>query len=116
MTVNIQQSEQPLQVNTSAIKIIYILYAIGYFTGGLTSLVGVIMAYMNKGGATELERAHYDYLIKLFWISVVLVLVACFTWVFVIGMVVFLAWFVWSLIKIIKGATRLGEGKAPNNR
>ncbi len=97
----------------TTIRIIYILFIVSYFTGGLAALVGVIMAYVNRSSANPFEKEHFNYLIKLFWISFVVMIVAALTWVFVIGMIIGIVWFIWSLIKIIKGMTRLGEGKLP---
>ncbi|MCU6664597.1 MAG: DUF4870 family protein [Silvania sp.] len=113
MSEQLQNPTIAAQSKVTTIRIIYILFIVSYFTGGLAALVGVIMAYVNRSSATAFEKEHLNYLIKLFWISFVLVIVALLTWVFVIGMIVGLAWFIWSLIKIIKGMTRLGEGKLP---
>lgn len=110
-----QLQSPPIAANTkvTTIRIIYILFIVSYFTGGLAALVGVIMAYVNRSDATAFEKEHLNYLIKLFWVSFVLIIVSLLTWVFVIGMIVGIAWFIWSLIKIIKGMTRLSEGKLP---
>ena len=116
MSEQTQPVDIRLHSQVSTIKILYILFVVGYFTGGLTSLIAVVMAYMNRGGSTDFERAHFDYLIKIFWISFVTMIVALITWVMLIGMVIALAWFVWSLIKIIKGVSRLGEGKMSTQR
>lgn len=112
-----EQAQNPAIAANSkvtTIRIIYILFIVSYFTGGLAALVGVIMAYINRSSATPFEKEHFSYLIKLFWISFVAMILAAVTWVFIIGMLIALVWFIWSLIKVIKGMTRLGEGKLPN--
>ncbi|AZT39745.1 hypothetical protein ELZ88_24830 (plasmid) [Salmonella enterica subsp. enterica serovar Karamoja] len=116
MSENSQSVTSNVNSNLSMIKIIYVLFCIGYFTGGLTSFVGVILAYMNRGNATEFEKSHFNYLIKLFWISFVAVVLSAITWVILIGIAIAFIWFVWSLIKIIKGVSRLGEGKLPTQK
>lgn len=113
MSEQLQNPTIPAQSKVSTIRIIYILFIASYFTGGLAALIGVVMAYVNRSSATPFEREHLNYIIKLFWISFVLVMVALLTWIFVIGMVVGIVWFIWSLIKIIKGMTRLSEGQLP---
>lgn len=113
MSEQLQNSQIANNSKVTTIRIIYILFIASYFTGGLAALVGVIMAYVNRSGANDFEKEHLNYLIKLFWISFVVVIVALLTWVFLVGMIVALAWFIWSLVKIIKGMTRLGEGKLP---
>jgi len=113
MSEQLQNSPITENSKVTTIRIIYILFIVSYFTGGLAALVGVIMAYVNCSSANPFEKEHFNYLIKLFWISFVVMIVAAITWVFVIGMIIGIAWFIWSLIKIIKGMTRLGEGKLP---
>ncbi|MCU6670120.1 hypothetical protein M8013_15355 [Enterobacteriaceae bacterium H4N4] len=113
MSEQLQNPAIAAQSKVTTIRIIYILFIVSYFTGGLAALVGVIMAYVNRSSATEFEKEHLNYLIKLFWISLVWVIAALLTWVFIIGMIAGIAWFIWSLIKVIKGMTRLGEGKLP---
>lgn len=51
------------------VKICYILYLIGLFTGGIFLLVGVILAYLNRDRASDwIIESHIDFLIRTFWI------------------------------------------------
>ena len=50
--------------------VVYALYLLGFITGGLTTLVGLVMAYVLKGGASERAFSHYVFLIRTFWIAI----------------------------------------------
>ena len=68
--------------------IVYGLYLGGLLTGGLTTLAGVIIAYIARGTAPEWAKSHYTFQIWTFWIG----LAACLA----LG-----AWFVMSALLAI---------------
>lgn len=52
----------------------YIIFILGIFTGGLLTLVGLIMAYVNKSNYKQIGSIYYTHLesiIKLFWIYII---------------------------------------------
>lgn len=49
--------------------VVYVLLMAGMLTSGITSLVGVILAYVRKPGAPPLEQSHYRFAITSFWIG-----------------------------------------------
>ncbi len=48
--------------------LIYFLLVLGFFTNGITTLVGLILAYIFAGDAAAEEKTHYTYQIRGFWI------------------------------------------------
>lgn len=56
--------------------VVYALYLVGLATGGLTSILGLILAYVSKDQAGPVSRTHYDFLIRTFWMTLALALVA----------------------------------------
>ena len=48
--------------------VVYVLYLIG-FAGGLTLLIGFIMAYVLKGNAGPIARSHFVFQIRTVWIG-----------------------------------------------
>ncbi len=102
----------------------YALYIAGFFTG-VTAFIGVVLAYMRRGGASPLVRSHLDWQIRIFW-HCVLAGIAVFVlhWL-VIGLgavtfglgLVFLVipwaigawWLVWTIWAIVKGLQRLSR-------
>jgi uncharacterized membrane protein len=55
---------------------VYALFLLGFFTGFVTTVIGLIMAYMLKGGAGPRAYSHYVFAIRTFWLSLVLGLIA----------------------------------------
>jgi uncharacterized membrane protein len=48
--------------------VIYALLLGGFVTGGLSALVGLILAYILREESTELQRNHYQFQIRTIWI------------------------------------------------
>jgi uncharacterized membrane protein len=48
--------------------IVYVLYLLSVFTGGLTAIIGLIMAYVLKPGAGPRAYSHYAFAIRTFWL------------------------------------------------
>ena len=92
-------------------KIIYGLYALGYFTGGLTWLAGVIYAYLERGKDALLDT-HLRFQIRTFWISLLLWFVGLLG-IFALGLGYFMLLFlvVWGITRIISGFLLANEGK-----
>ena len=51
------------------VLVVYGLYLAGFITGGLTTLIGVVVAYMARGGAPAWARSHLDFLVRTFWLT-----------------------------------------------
>lgn len=45
----------------------YALFLLGFATAGLTTIVGLILAYSSQGPAGPQMRSHYTFLIRTFW-------------------------------------------------
>jgi len=90
--------------------IVYILYFISYFTG-ITALIGVIIAYVQIGQADSFLRTHYQFQIRTFWIGVLYLVIGVLLAHVVIGIAVFIWWFIWSLVRNVKGVLALNESK-----
>ncbi|MBX9774972.1 MAG: hypothetical protein K2Y71_11245 [Xanthobacteraceae bacterium] len=95
--------------------IVYILYFVGYLVGGVTWIVGVIIAHVQKGGSDAVLDSHYDFQIRTFWIGLLYGIVGFVLMFVLIGFLV-LAWLViWSLIRNIKGILALNENRPIQN-
>lgn len=90
-------------------KIVYGLYAVSYMVG-ITGLAGVIYAYLSRGKGPVLD-SHLTFLIRTFWLSLLLAIIAFVTVVFVVGFVLFLLLVVWGVTRIISGFALAYEGK-----
>ena len=105
--------------------VVYALYLLG-FTNGLTFLVGLIVAYVNRETAGPINASHYTFAIRTFWLSIwwfliglALVLVGLALLVLLIGIPIMIvggtilgAISVWFVIRAILGLTYLLKGEA----
>jgi len=108
------RTQPPLVSNSSMALIVYILYFVGYFTL-IPFIVGVIIAHVQKGSGDPLLDSHYDFQIRTFWISVLYGIVGFVLMFVLIGFLVWAWWFIWSLIRNIKGILLLNENRPVPN-
>ena len=92
--------------------IIYALMAISFVTGGLGSIVAIIVNYVKiddiKG--TWLE-SHFRWQMRTFWWGLLWGLLSILLMFVVIGFVTMIALIIWIIYRIVKGWVRLNDGK-----
>jgi uncharacterized membrane protein len=112
---NPSSSPQPPVVSDTSLAVaVYILYFIGYFTG-ITAIIGVIIAHIQIGSADPLLQSHYRFQIGTFWIGLLYLVIGTVLSFVVIGFAVLLWWFIWSLVRSIKGLLALNDRKPVAN-
>lgn len=114
----------------------YVLYVVSFFTGGILSIVPIIVNYMKRKEANGTWIAtHFDWQIKTFWYSLVWGVVAAallffaglmiFAGVFnanqeltlvaiamgIVGVLMLLVNVIWHLYRIIRGWIALNDGR-----
>ncbi|NBC49883.1 MAG: hypothetical protein GVY22_18310 [Gammaproteobacteria bacterium] len=92
-------------------KVVYILYLVSIVVG-VTSLIGVIMAYVYQPNSPDWLRSHYRFQIRTFWIGLLYVLVGMLLSTVFIGFLILLFWVVWLIVRCVKGLQQL-ERSAP---
>lgn len=92
-------------------KLVYILYLAG-IVFGITGIVGVVMAYINKDEAPDWLKSHYQFQIRTFWIGGLYLLIGTLLSVILIGWLVILFWVVWLIIRAVKGMKFLDAKEA----
>lgn len=100
-------SDRP--ANTGIVTVIYVLYLLALLSGGITALVGVVMAYMYRDDAPDWLRTHYEMLIRTFWLGLLYFIIAGILWVVLIGMVLTFVVAVWLIIRCVKGLRYLDK-------
>jgi uncharacterized membrane protein len=105
--------------------ITYGLYLLG-LVNGVTILIGLIVAYVNRDNAGPRMRSHYTFLIRTFWIGIgiflalgLLIMISAVLSVLLIGipfLMLFLALWgavgVWFAVRCIVGLVYLSQGEA----
>ncbi|MBD3898278.1 hypothetical protein IEI94_20690 [Halomonas sp. ML-15] len=107
--------EPPNGPDTTIPIVVYVLLLAGIATGGLTSLIGVVIAYVYRGKGPEWLDEHYRFQIRTFWISLVYFLLAGILTLIAIGFVLWLVVVVWLVIRCVKGIKALQAKHAPDN-
>lgn len=92
----------PLRPPSRVPMVVALLY-IASVAFGITTLIGVIIAYLSRAEARgSWAESHFTYLIRTFWIGVLFgFLSGLLMWVFV-GVPLALATLVWFLVRSIK--------------
>jgi uncharacterized membrane protein len=90
------------------VNIVYYLYLASILVG-ITAIIGVIIAYMNRGAGMDWLDSHYTYQIRTFWIGVLYSLVGLVLTFVIIGFLVLLFVLVWWIVRCIKGLQLAGS-------
>jgi uncharacterized membrane protein len=61
-------AKQPLISNYGLVLTVYILYLVGFLTG-VTVLIGVIIAYLQRDETDPICQSHFQFQITTFWIG-----------------------------------------------
>ncbi|MCA0277877.1 MAG: DUF4870 domain-containing protein [Proteobacteria bacterium] len=106
-----RQTDRWLDPGPTNAQVIYILYLAGLVIG-VSGIVGIILAYMNRGKAGGFVETHYTWLIRTFWIGLLYALIS-FMLIFVfIGFILMFAVAVWFIVRCIMGLQAVGRGEA----
>jgi uncharacterized membrane protein len=87
--------------------IIYILFLVGFPTFHVATIVGLVLAYVNRDGSPEWLRSHYTLQIRTFWIGLLYFFIACACLFILIGVPMLLAVAVWYVVRCALGISRL---------
>lgn len=103
------QMPEPVTRDMTTAKIVYGLYALGYFTA-ITALAGVVYAYLSRG-KDEVLDSHLEFQIRTFWISLGIAVLAAITMLVGIGFLIWAFLAVWGVVRVISGFLLANEGK-----
>jgi uncharacterized membrane protein len=107
----------PISVDPSSkgnANLIYILYLVA-IVAGITSLVGVIIAYISKGKGDPVLESHYNNQINIFWKGLLYSLIGVVLMAVLIGFLILLATLVWYIIRCVQGMQALSAGQPVEN-
>jgi uncharacterized membrane protein len=104
------EAQRPIVSDNSLAVVVYVLYCVGYFTG-ISALIGVIIAHVKVDDVDPVLRSHYRFQIRTFWIGLLYLAIGIPLCVALIGIPILAWWFIWSLIRIVKGILLVTEHK-----
>ena len=100
----------PVVSNYGLVLTVYILYLVGFLTG-ITVLVGVVIAYLQRGVMDRVSQSHFQFQISTFWIGLLYFFIGFVTIHFGVGVLILLWWVVWTVIRCVKGLLALNMGE-----
>lgn len=92
------------------VMVVYVLYLVG-FAVAFTPIVGLIIAYINRGKAGGWVETHYTYAIRTFWIGVLYALIASILMIVLIGFVIMLAVAIWVVVRCVIGLQKASNSE-----
>ncbi len=103
---------QNLESNRQLTLIIYILYALGLFSG-ITAIIAIVMNYVKRDDVrgTWLQ-SHFDWQIKTFWCVLFIGLIGTITRFILIGYVILFALTLWYIYRMVKGFLAFNERRS----
>jgi uncharacterized membrane protein len=106
--------QPPLISNYGLVLTVYILYLVGFLTG-ITFLVGVVIAYLQRGKTDSVCESHIQFQITTFWIGLLFFLVGLLTIPIGIGVLILICGVIWMLIRCAKGLLSLNTREPIRN-
>ena len=92
--------------------VVYALQAAGFFVGGLTWIVAVVMNYVKREDtAGTLYESHFRWQIRTFWFGLLWAVIGGLLALVLVGFAILLADAVWLIYRIVKGWLNLNDGK-----
>ena len=104
------QGNNPIIDDRGIAFAVYILYFLGYVTG-ITTLIGVMIAYLQNRSCSSELRSHFTFQVRTFWIGLLSLFVGGILLYIGIGVLVLLGGLLWSLIRNVKGILALNRNE-----
>ena len=96
-------------------NILYVVWGLhlaSLICGGLTSIAAVIISYMKKDDSGAIAKTHHTASIRIFWWTVLWLIIGYILLLVLIGFPILIALAVWFAYKSIKGLINISEKKA----
>lgn len=100
---------------SNLVRIVYVLHLVGLITGGLTALVGAVIAHIYAGDAPPPLREHFRFQYRTFWIGLLYSLVAGIVTLAFVGWLLMLLVMVWWVVRCARGFKALEQDHAPRD-
>ena len=105
-------SPQQAEANRTITLTVYILHAASLVSGGIASLVAVIINYVKRDDVAGTQYAdHFEWQIRTFWRALIAYVIGFALMFVVVGFVIMFVTWIWTLYRIIKGWLYLNDNK-----
>ncbi|MCC3306489.1 DUF4870 family protein [Sneathiella sp. HT1-7] len=96
------ENEARMQGAVKMAQIIYFIYLAGLIFP-IAHVVGVVMAYINRGDGAPWVETHFRFQIRSFWILFLYCVIGSLLMFVGIGFLIILAAYIWFIIRCVKG-------------
>ena len=97
-----RQTDRWLEPGKTNVQVVYFLYIAGMFIG-ISALIGIVIAYINRGKAGGWVESHYTWQIRTFWIGMLYSFVSVLLMIVAIGFVLIFAVAIWVIVRCVLG-------------
>ena len=97
-----RQTDRWLEPGKTNVQVVYFLYIAGMFIG-ISALIGIVIAYINRGKAGGWVETHYPWQIRTFWIGLLYSFVSVLLMIVAIGFVLIFAVAIWVIVRCVLG-------------
>ncbi len=105
-----RQTDRWLEPGKLNLQIIYILY-LASFVIGISGIVGVVLAHLNRGKSEPWLESHYTWAIRTFWLGLLGALISVVLMIVMIGMLTMLLVGIWIIVRTIIGLQKLNRNE-----
>lgn len=97
--------------------VIYILYLAHFVPvlGWVATVVGLVLAYVERTTAPAWLQSHYLFQIRTFWIGLLFGVVSLFLCIILVGIPMLMATWIWFIVRCAVGLSRLLRSEAYPN-
>ena len=109
-----RETDRWLEPGKTNVQVVYVLYLVG-FVIGITSIVGLVLAYINRGKAGGWVDTHYTWQIRTFWIALLGGIVSIVLMIVGIGFLLMIAVAVWIVVRCVIGLQAASKSEPIRN-
>src|SRR5690606_17901747 len=103
-----------LEPGKANIQLIYVLYIVS-FVIGISALVGIVLAYINRGKSGGWIETHYTWAVRTFWIGILYSIISILLMVVGVGFLLIIATAVWVVVRCVLGLQAVSRGEPMKN-
>ncbi len=105
-----RQTDRWLEPGPTNVQVIYVLY-LASFVIGITAIIGIVIAYINRGKGGGWIETHYTWAIRTFWIALLGGFVSLLLLVVGIGFLLAIAVAIWVIVRCVIGLQAVSRGE-----
>ena len=109
-----RKTDQWLEPGKTNLQVVYILYIASMFLPFLI-LVGIVIAYINRGKAGGWVDTHYTWLIRTFWIGLLFIAVSIILAIVAVGLLLMVVMPIWVIVRCVVGLQAANRGEPIKN-